>query len=108
MFLHDSVSVELIKEDYDKILSDHFTDSEQYLIYSKHQDFDLNSCMELCDTVETLNQTITETRMDMLKVQFDFNSYLQQSQKLPSEKDTEHLFAIENNGSIKASKTNGV
>lgn len=79
-----SVSVEFVRADTDSVLAEHFTDEEQFIKFSRDQDFDIETCLELCDTVEVLNGSIRETRMDMLSAQYDYLTQVQRYESLPS------------------------
>ncbi|QEU60570.1 hypothetical protein KDRO_D02590 [Kluyveromyces lactis] len=113
---HDSVSLQLVKEDCDRVFAEHFNDAEQFIVYSRQQDFDLDTLMELCDTIETLNGSTVETRNDMLSAQFDFRTKLENFEALPSfetvEKIMHHSYSSnscsESKNSKESSKINDV
>lgn len=58
--MHDAVAVELVHEDIDQILPDNFTEQEQFVFWAKDQDYDLDTCFELCDIVQFFNEDTSE------------------------------------------------
>ncbi|CDO92886.1 unnamed protein product [Kluyveromyces dobzhanskii CBS 2104] len=110
---HDAVLLQLVSEDCDQVFAEHFNDAEQFLIYSRQQDFDLDVCMGLCDTIETLNASTAETRSDMLSAQFDFKTKLQHFDALFPVRTMEKIknlkYAVNNpNGSKNSSESSKI
>ncbi|QLL34331.1 hypothetical protein HG536_0G01900 [Torulaspora globosa] len=79
--MHDAVVVELAQTDFDYVLAEHFNDKEQFILYANEQDFDLDTCLEICDGIELLNQDIiecqVEERSDIALAESDFKEMLQ-------------------------------
>lgn len=79
--MHDAVAVELVQADFDHVMAEHFKDSEQFIVYTKDQDYDLDTCLELCDSIELLNEEIFECRVEeqshVVLAESDFNDMLQ-------------------------------
>lgn len=62
--MNDAVAVELVLNDIDDAMADHFNDQEHFTIYANEQDYDLDTCLGLCDSVQLLNQDICERNME--------------------------------------------
>lgn len=108
MVLHDFVSIQLVREDYDHVLEEYFSDKEQFIVYTRNQDYDLDTCMDMCDTVAILNENTTETRFDMLSAQYDFKMKLQNYEPLPSVEEVEQLNLFVDSNSINESNLDDI
>lgn len=79
--MHDAVAVELVQADFDYVMADHFDDGEQFIVYANDQDFDLDTCCEICDSIEVLNQDLVESQVEdrshVALAESDFNEMLQ-------------------------------
>lgn len=62
--MNDAVAVELVLNDIDDVMADHFTDQEHFTRYVNEQDYDLDTCLGLCDSVQLLNQDTCERDME--------------------------------------------
>lgn len=58
--MHDAVAVESMHEGMDQILADNFTEQEQFVFWARDQDYDLDTCLELCDVVQFFNEDTSE------------------------------------------------
>ncbi|AMD21139.1 HEL142Cp [Eremothecium sinecaudum] len=56
--MQDTVALELVGNDFPSVLEEYFSDKEQFLLFANEQDFDLDTCMTLCDTVGCLNEQL--------------------------------------------------
>ncbi|KAM3163728.1 hypothetical protein ACU8KH_02202 [Lachancea thermotolerans] len=77
--MQDAVSVEMMGTDLDQTLSEHFTEAEQFWLYARDQDYDLDTCLELCDHVQLLNEDIltnnVEQRPEIVRAELDFAKF---------------------------------
>lgn len=74
--MHDAVAVELVHEDMDQVMAENFTDQEQFVLWVRDQDYDLDTCLELCDVVHFLNEDTsereTEESCSLTEAEYDF------------------------------------
>lgn len=86
--MKDQVSRDLVQSDYDEVLAEYFTDKEQYLLFAQEQDFDLDTCLELCDQVKLLNDEMldnkTEQKDEILQADLEFNAYIEDQENRAS------------------------
>ncbi|QLQ80249.1 hypothetical protein HG537_0D02500 [Torulaspora globosa] len=75
--MHDAVAVELAQTDFDYVIAEHLTDKEQFILYASEQDFDLDTCLEICEGIELLNRCCVEERSDVALAESDFKEMLQ-------------------------------
>lgn len=86
--MHDAVAVELAQTDFDYVMAEHFSDREQFILYASEQDFDLDTCLEVCESIELLNQDILECRIE------------ERSHIALAESDFKEMLQMEENGRI--------
>ncbi|SCV05823.1 LANO_0H15962g1_1 [Lachancea nothofagi CBS 11611] len=74
--MKDQVSIELLDSNFDQTLADYFSNLEQFWLNAKDQDFDLDTCMELCDHVALLNEELTaqnsEEKTEIARTELEF------------------------------------
>ncbi|AGO09903.1 AaceriAAL088WAp [[Ashbya] aceris (nom. inval.)] len=54
----DILELDIVRNDIGPVLEEYFTDREQFVLYAQEQDYDIDTCMELCDTVRCLNEAM--------------------------------------------------
>lgn len=62
--MSDQIAVQLVNNDFDQVLAEHFSDKEQFLLFARDQDFDLDTCLELCDHVAYLNEDVSNNALE--------------------------------------------
>lgn len=77
--MQDHVSIQMMKSDFDETLEEHFTEVEQFWLYARDQDYDLDTCLDLCDHVQLLNEDILnnnfEERPEIIRAEVDFHHF---------------------------------
>lgn len=83
--MKDAVAAQLAQSNFDEVMADHFNDEEHFIIYARNQDYDLDTCHLICDSVELLNQDTSERnieqRDDMAAADSDFKEIISMEEK---------------------------